>query len=77
MATPTRSFEVVSLEDIEPGPGVRANRAVGDWHVVGEHDAIAYLEQAIEDDQRISENIRTDGDLDSLSEDPRFQALTG
>ena len=51
-----KAYEVVSLEDIEPGPehdgriplnirrhfgirgfGVRANRAVGDGHVVGEH----------------------------------------
>jgi tetratricopeptide (TPR) repeat protein len=40
-------------------------------------DAISHLEQAIEDDDRIRENIRTDEDLDSLREDPRFQALTG
>ncbi|HEX7256115.1 MAG TPA: hypothetical protein VF236_09335 [Gaiellaceae bacterium] len=39
-------------------------------------DAITHLEQAIEDDDRIKENIRTDGDLDSLRKDPRFQALT-
>jgi len=60
MATATaRSFDVTSLDQIEPGPehdgrvplnvrrhfdirgfGVRANRAVGDGHVVGEHDEI-------------------------------------
>jgi tetratricopeptide (TPR) repeat protein len=40
-------------------------------------EAISHLEQAIEDDQRIKEHIRTDEDLDSLREDPRFQALTG
>jgi tetratricopeptide (TPR) repeat protein len=40
-------------------------------------DAIAHLEQAIEDDDRIKENIRTDEDLDSIREDPRFGALTG
>ena len=40
-------------------------------------DAISHLEQAIEDDDRIKEHIRTDGDLDSLREDPRFKALTG
>jgi tetratricopeptide (TPR) repeat protein len=39
-------------------------------------DAIVHLEQAIADDDRIKENIRTDADLDSLREDPRFQALT-
>lgn len=39
-------------------------------------DAIRHLEQAIEDDDRIKENIRTDSDLDSIREDPRFQALT-
>jgi tetratricopeptide (TPR) repeat protein len=39
-------------------------------------DAIKHLEQAIEDDDRIKENIRIDGDLDSLREDPRFHALT-
>ncbi|HEY7706436.1 MAG TPA: hypothetical protein VH968_04640 [Gaiellaceae bacterium] len=39
-------------------------------------DAIAHLEQAIEDDHRIKDNIRTDTDLDSIREDPRFQALT-
>lgn len=40
-------------------------------------DAISHLEQAIEDDQRIKENIRTDEDLDSLRGDTRFEALTG
>ena len=40
-------------------------------------DAISHLEQAIEDDDRIKEHIRTDGDLDSLRDDPRFKALTG
>ena len=39
-------------------------------------DAITHLKEAIEDDDRIRENIRTDEDLDSLREDPRFQALT-
>jgi tetratricopeptide (TPR) repeat protein len=39
-------------------------------------DAITHLERAIEDDHRIKEHIRTDEDLDSLREDPRFQALT-
>ena len=40
-------------------------------------DAIAHLERAIEDDDRIKEHIRTDGDLDSLRDDPRLTALTG
>lgn len=40
-------------------------------------DAIAHLQQAVEDDERIKENIRTDEDLDSSREDPRFEALTG
>ena len=39
-------------------------------------DAIGHLQQAIEDDDRIKENIHTDGDLDSLRKDPRFEALT-
>ena len=39
-------------------------------------DAISHLEQAIEDDHRIKENIRRDEDLNSLREDPRFEALT-
>ena len=38
-------------------------------------DAIGHLEQAIEDDKRIKENIRTDEDLDSIREDTRFAAL--
>jgi tetratricopeptide (TPR) repeat protein len=38
-------------------------------------DAIGHLEQAVEDDDRIKENIRTDEDLDSIREDPRFAAL--
>jgi tetratricopeptide (TPR) repeat protein len=39
-------------------------------------DAIVHLEQAIEDDDRIRENIRTDDDLDSIRKDPRFEALS-
>lgn len=38
-------------------------------------DAIAHLEQAVEADDRIKENIRTDDDLDSIRDDPRFAAL--
>jgi tetratricopeptide (TPR) repeat protein len=38
-------------------------------------DAIAHLQQAVEDDDRIKENIRTDDDLESIREDPRFAAL--
>lgn len=38
-------------------------------------DAIGHLQQAVEDDDRIKENIRTDEDLDSLRDDPRFAAL--
>jgi tetratricopeptide (TPR) repeat protein len=59
MATTTRAFDVIALDDIEPGPendgrvplnirrhfgirgfGIRANRAVGEGHVVGEHDEV-------------------------------------
>ena len=39
-------------------------------------DAIRHLEQAIEDDDRIRDYIRSDEDLDSVREDPRFQPLT-
>ena len=38
-------------------------------------DAISHLQQAVEDDDRIKENIRSDEDLDSIREDPRFAAL--
>jgi hypothetical protein len=38
-------------------------------------DAIAHLRQAVEDDERIKEHIRTDEDLTSLREDPRFGEL--
>lgn len=38
-------------------------------------DAIGHLQQAVEDDDRIKENIRTDEDLDSIREDPRFAKL--
>lgn len=38
-------------------------------------DAIGHLQQAVEDDDRIKENIRTDEDLDSIREDPRFAGL--
>lgn len=61
MATVTaKAFDVVSLDEIEPGPehdgrvplnirrhfgiegfGVRAIRAVGDGHVIGEHDEVS------------------------------------
>lgn len=39
-------------------------------------DAIGHLQAAIEADDRIKELIKTDGDLDSLRDDPRFAALT-
>ena len=38
-------------------------------------DAIGHLQQAVEADDRIKENIRTDEDLDSLRDDPRFAKL--
>jgi tetratricopeptide (TPR) repeat protein len=38
-------------------------------------DAIGHLQQAIEADDRIKENIRTDEDLDSIREDPGFAGL--
>ena len=38
-------------------------------------DAIGHLKQAIDDDDRIKENIRADEDLDSIREDPRFAEL--
>lgn len=38
-------------------------------------EALEHLRQAIDLDDRIKENIRTDEDLDSLREDPRFEAL--
>ncbi|HEX2495495.1 MAG TPA: hypothetical protein VHK46_01540 [Gaiellaceae bacterium] len=40
-------------------------------------EAIAHLQRAIENDDRIRDHIRNDADLDSLRGDPRFQALTG
>jgi len=39
-------------------------------------EAIEHLRQAAALDDRIKENIRTDEDLDSIREDPRFEALT-
>jgi tetratricopeptide (TPR) repeat protein len=39
-------------------------------------DAIGHLQQAVADDDRIKEHIRTDEDLDSIRDDPRFTALT-
>jgi tetratricopeptide (TPR) repeat protein len=38
-------------------------------------DAIGHLQQAVEADNRIKEYVRTDEDLDSVREDPRFAAL--
>jgi tetratricopeptide (TPR) repeat protein len=38
-------------------------------------DAIAHLRLAVEDDERIKENIRTDEDLASIRDDPRFAEL--
>ena len=38
-------------------------------------DAIGHLKQAVEADDRIKENVRTDEDLDSIREDGRFAAL--
>jgi hypothetical protein len=38
-------------------------------------DAIVHLRQAVEDDDRIKEHIRTDEDLTSLRDDPRFEKL--
>ena len=40
-------------------------------------DAIEHLQQAIDDDDLIKENIRTDEDLDSIRDDARFAALAG
>ena len=58
-AVTTKAFDVVALDEIEPGPehdgrvplnirrhfdirafGIRANRAVGEGHVIGEHDEV-------------------------------------
>ena len=39
-------------------------------------DAIEHLRRAIAVDERINENISSDEDLDSIREDPRFEALT-
>jgi hypothetical protein len=38
-------------------------------------DAIGHLRQAVEDDERIKEHIRTDEDLTSLRDDPRYEEL--
>ncbi len=38
-------------------------------------DAIGHLRQAVEDDDRIREHVRTDEDLLSLRDDPRFAEL--
>ena len=38
-------------------------------------DAFGHLRQAVEDDERIKEHVRTDEDLDSLRDDPRFEEL--
>ena len=39
-------------------------------------EAIEYLQRAIAINERIKELVRTDEDLDSIREDPRFEALT-
>jgi len=39
-------------------------------------EALDHLRRAYEIDERIRENIENDDDLDSLREDPRFEALT-
>ena len=39
-------------------------------------EAIEHLHRAVELNDRIKELIRTDEDLDSIREDPRFDALT-
>ena len=38
-------------------------------------DAIGHLRQAVEDDERIKEHVRTDDDLVSLRDDPRYEEL--
>jgi hypothetical protein len=38
-------------------------------------DAIAHLREALELDDRVKEHIRTDEDLVSLRDDPRFEEL--
>jgi len=38
-------------------------------------DAIGHLRQAVEDDERIKEHVRTDEDLVSLRDDPRYEEL--
>jgi tetratricopeptide (TPR) repeat protein len=39
-------------------------------------EAIEHLQRAVAADERVKENIRTDEDLDSIREDPRFDVLT-
>jgi hypothetical protein len=38
-------------------------------------DAIGHLKQAVDDDERIKEHVRTDEDLTSIRDDPRFAEL--
>jgi hypothetical protein len=42
---------------------------------LGRTDDAIDLRQAVQDDDRIKEHIRTDEDLTSLRDDPRFEEL--
>jgi tetratricopeptide (TPR) repeat protein len=61
----------------EQRPGVLAyyNLACFEARAGRTDDAIGHLRHALEADERIRENIRTDEDLDALREDARFREL--
>ena len=68
--------QLVVVEQRPDNVLVLFNAACFEARVGRTDEAIEHLQRAVAADERIKENIRTDEDLDSIREDPRFDALT-
>lgn len=68
--------QLVVVEKRPEDPVAHFNAACFEARAGRADDAIEHLRRAVEINERIKELIRTDEDLDSLREDPRFEVLS-
>ncbi len=68
--------QLVVVEKRPDDPVAHFNAACFEARAGQADEAIEHLQRAVELNDRIKELIRTDEDLDSIREDPRFDALT-